>query len=108
MATMQEVVTEIATKLESKAEKNKGINAVFQFDIGGDDPMSFYFKLDDGVPTYSEGAADNANVTISMAAPDFKKMAEGKLSGTMAFMTGKLKIKGDMSLATKIESILLK
>jgi putative sterol carrier protein len=41
-----------------------------------------------------------------MASSDFKDMVDGKLNGTMAFMSGKLKIKGDMSLAMKLESII--
>lgn len=106
MATMKEVVAGINTALQNNAAKNKGVNGVFQFDISGDDPMAFYFKLDDGAPTVAEGTADSANITISMADSDFKDMIDGKLNGTMAFMSGKLKLKGDMALAMKLESIL--
>jgi putative sterol carrier protein len=106
MATMKEVVAGINTALQNNAAKNKGVNGVFQFDISGDDPMAFYFKLDDGAPTVAEGNADSPSITISMAASDFKDMIDGKLNGTMAFMSGKLKLKGDMGLAMKLESIL--
>jgi len=106
MATMKEVVTGLSTVLQNNAAKNKGVNGVFQFDISGDDPMAFYFKLDDGAPTVGEGTADSPSITISMASADFKDMVDGKLNGTMAFMSGKLKIKGDMSLAMKLESII--
>ncbi len=106
MPTMKEVVAGITTTLQNNAAKNKGVNGVFQFDISGDDPMTFYFKLDDGAPSVAEGTADNPSITISMAAPDFKDMIEGKLNGTMAFMSGKLKLKGDMGLAMKLESLL--
>ena len=41
-----------------------------------------------------------------MAAEDFLKLAEGKLNPTSAFMSGKLKIKGDMSLALKLQSLI--
>ncbi|MCL6612304.1 MAG: SCP2 sterol-binding domain-containing protein [Peptococcaceae bacterium] len=106
MPTMKEVVAGITTTLQNNAAKNKGVNGVFQFDITGDDPMTFYFKLDDGVPSVAEGTADSPSITISMAAPDFKDMIDGKLNGTMAFMSGKLKLKGDMGLAMKLESLL--
>ena len=40
------------------------------------------------------------------ASGDFVDLATGKLDGTMAFMSGKLKIKGDMGLAMKLQNIL--
>ncbi len=106
MPTMKEVVAGISATLQNNAAKNKGVNGVFQFDIGGDDPMTFYFKLDDGVPSVAEGAADSPSITITMTSPDFKDMIDGRLNGTMAFMSGKLKLKGDMGLAMKLESLL--
>jgi len=106
MATMKEVVTGLSTVLQNNVTKNKGVNGVFQFDISGDEPMAFYFKLEDGAPTVAEGTADSSSITISMASADFKDMVDGKLNGTMAFMSGKLRIKGDMSLAMKLESII--
>ncbi|MHB8158601.1 MAG: SCP2 sterol-binding domain-containing protein [Desulfocucumaceae bacterium] len=106
MATMKEVFTGLSPLLQNNAAKNKGVNGVFQFDISGDDPMAFFFKLEDGAPTIGEGTTDGATITVSMASADFKDMLDGKLNGTMAFMSGKLKIKGDMSLAMKLESIL--
>ena len=44
--------------------------------------------------------------TITMADADLMAMAEGKLDGMQAFMGGKLKIKGNMMLAQKLQSIL--
>ena len=41
-----------------------------------------------------------------MAEADFVAMAEGKLDGMQAFMSGKLKIKGNMMLAQKLAPIL--
>ena len=41
-----------------------------------------------------------------MAANDFVDLSSGKLDGTMAFMSGKIKIKGDMGLAMKLQSVL--
>jgi len=106
MATMKEVVAGIDAALKNNEAKNKGVNGVFQFEISGDDPMTFFFKLEDGASSVAEGTADSSNITISMAASDFKDMIDGKLNGTMAFMSGKLKLKGDMSLAMKLESLL--
>ena len=41
-----------------------------------------------------------------MTSEDFVNMVNGQLAPQMAFMTGKLKIKGDMGLALKLQQIL--
>jgi putative sterol carrier protein len=41
-----------------------------------------------------------------MTASDFVDMINGKLNGQMAFMTGKLKVAGDMGLAMKLQTLL--
>ena len=52
------------------------------------------------------GTKAGANCTIEMKDGDFVDIVTGKLNGQMAFMTGKLKIKGDMGLAMKLQKIL--
>lgn len=106
MATMKEIYFELSTVLKNNTAKNKGISGVFQFDISGEDAMSFSAKLEDGSSTLNEGEADSPTITISMDSNDFKDMVAGKLNGTMAFMSGKLKIKGDMALALKLDYII--
>ena len=44
-------------------------------------------------------------MTMTMAAQDYVDMITGKLNGQMAFMSGKLKIAGDMGLAMKMQSL---
>ena len=61
--------------------------------------------LDGAAQAVSEedGAADT---TIKVAWDDWQQMASGQLDGMTAFMTGKLKIEGDMGVAMKLQSIL--
>ncbi|MDF3075129.1 MAG: sterol-binding protein, partial [Alphaproteobacteria bacterium] len=47
-----------------------------------------------------------AQCTIKMSLDDFKAMASGQLDGMTAFMTGKLKIEGDMGVAMKLQGLL--
>jgi putative sterol carrier protein len=47
-----------------------------------------------------------AQCTIKMSMDDFKAMAAGQLDGMTAFMTGKLKIEGDMGVAMKLQGLL--
>jgi putative sterol carrier protein len=48
---------------------------------------------------------DSPNETIVMSAAGFVSMLEGKLNATPAFMAGKLKVKGDMSLALTLQAL---
>jgi putative sterol carrier protein len=51
------------------------------------------------------GACEKPNITLTMKESDYLDMINGKLNGQMAFMTGKLKIAGDMGLALKLQSL---
>ncbi|MDW7738616.1 MAG: SCP2 sterol-binding domain-containing protein [Bacillota bacterium] len=107
MADLKEILGNLTTKIEAAdPAKMKGVSAVYQFDLTGDCGGVFHVAVDDGKPTVVEAAHDNPNITISMAAEDFNNMLDGKLNATSAFMAGKLKVKGDMSLAMKLQSLL--
>ena len=107
MADFKEITGKLGTKLESvDPAKMKGVNAVYQFDLTGDNGGVFHVKVADGSAAMEEAAHDNPNITISMSADDFDAMLDGKLNATSAFMAGKLKVKGDMSLAMKLQGLL--
>jgi putative sterol carrier protein len=52
------------------------------------------------------GSTGNAKCTVTCAAADFVNVVSGKMNPQMAFMSGKLKIKGDMALAMKLTKII--
>jgi putative sterol carrier protein len=106
MPTAEEVFTEMNTRLQTNPEKVKGMTATYQFDLTGDGATQKHLILADDKGEVKEGPAENPNITITMAAGDFVDLATGKLDGTMAFMSGKLKIKGDMGLAMKLQNVL--
>ena len=55
---------------------------------------------------YKGAPKQKANVTIIMSDDTFQQLAEGKLDGQKAFMSGKLKTKGNMMFATKLDGVL--
>ncbi|MCA9507648.1 MAG: SCP2 sterol-binding domain-containing protein [Myxococcales bacterium] len=101
MATPQVVFDEMSKRLTK--DKAKKINASYLFDIAGEKWLVDLTK-EDGWVQKSDGDAQ-CTITIKES-DDWVKLATGKLNPTMAFMQGKIRVKGDMSLALKLQSLL--
>ena len=106
MTAVQEVFSVMEKRLTTdKAEK---INKSYLFDIGGEGGGKWKVDLTKGsdwvTPNYD---GDDANCTITVPeGDDWVAIAAGKMNPTMAFMQGKVKVKGDMSLALKLQTLL--
>ncbi|XP_059689452.1 hydroxysteroid dehydrogenase-like protein 2 isoform X4 [Gavia stellata] len=80
---------------------------VFQFELSGDEGGTWYIDLKTKGGSAGFGKPPvTADVVMSMSSADFVKMFTGKLKPTLAFMSGKLRIKGNMALAIKLEKML--
>ncbi|PVF93241.1 putative peroxisomal protein POX18 [Serendipita vermifera] len=92
---------------EKKAQINK-VKGIFQFQIKNDEGKEENWTIDlkkEGA-IYKGPAKPKADVTIILSDETFVQLADGKLDGQKAFMTGKLKTKGNMMLATKLGPVL--
>jgi len=105
--TFQEVLAKLKKRVEEEADPAKlaNLDAVFQFELTATNGGTFHARVADGKAEVVEAAHDNPNVTIIISLEDFDKMIDGKLNATSAFMSGKLKVKGDMAMAMKLQSI---
>ena len=104
---MVESVAEFFAGLESKADASKlqGLEATFQFDISGDDGGQWYVTIADGQLAVTEGTAEAPNITFAASAENMLKILAGQLDGQAAFLTGRLRLAGDISLAMKLPSM---
>lgn len=103
---IEQLFGKIATHInEDLVGKTK---AVFAFDVTGDDAGKWFLDLKNGGGACGKGDPEGAKAdcTMTMSSTDFTKMFSGKLKPTTAFMTGKLKIKGDMGKAMKLEKLM--
>ena len=96
----------ILENVKSKPDVIAKINSIYQFILSGPDGGSWYVDLTKPGGEVKAGENPGAKCTISMTDADFVALVSGKLNSQMAFMTGKLKIKGDMGLALKLQNIL--
>jgi putative sterol carrier protein len=101
---MADAVKDFFANLESQADATKtaGMSNSYVFDIDG--AGQWKVDVDDGKVTVAEGAGD-ADVTISTSQETFEKIVAGEVNPTSAYMTGKLKIKGDMGAAMKLQKL---
>lgn len=86
-------------------EKAGNTSATIQFDLTGADAGKRYIKIADGKATSGQGEVEAPNLTLIADSGDFVKIFTGGLDPTAAFMSGKLKIKGDMGLAIRMQSM---
>jgi putative sterol carrier protein len=103
MPTVRETFEAMPSRF--RADKAAGTNATIQYDISGEGGGTWNAVIKDGACTVNQGAAASPNLTLSIAAQDWIDMLSGKQSGQMLFMSGKLKVKGDMGLAMKLGSM---
>jgi putative sterol carrier protein len=95
---------EFFESLESRVDQSKtaGMNNSYLFDIEG--AGKWTVRVEDGNVKVSEGGED-ADAVISTSEETFEKIASGDQNPTSAYMTGKLKVKGDMGAAMKLQKL---
>jgi putative sterol carrier protein len=82
-----------------------GVNTIFQFHITGGEAGDWNVVVKEGTCQVSEGVHASPNVTLTIADQDWLALCNGTLNGMTAFMTGKLKVSGDIMAAQRIQSL---
>jgi putative sterol carrier protein len=90
--------------LETRVDQSKtaGMNNSYVFDIGG--AGKWKVDVQDGKVQVTEGG-EEGDVTITTSEETFDKIVSGEQNATSAYMTGKLKVKGDMGAAMKLQKL---
>ncbi len=96
----------IPAKFQAKPDVISKINAVYQFNISGPGGGSWSVDCTQPGGRIQAGTATSPRCTVAAVDQDFLNIVNGKLNAQMAFMSGKLKIQGDMGLALKLQQIL--
>lgn len=97
-------VKEFFDGLETRIDQSKtaGMTNSYLFDIDG--AGKWKVDVQDGNVKVTEGEQD-ADVTITTSEETFEKITSGEQNATSAYMTGKLKVKGDMGAAMKLQKL---
>src|SRR5262245_56751433 len=104
-ATVKEIFDGIQGNIDKDPAKATTVGAIYQFDVTGDGGGTWVVDLKEAVKV-SDGPSPKAECTITVGAQDFLDINNSKMNPQVAFMSGKLKIKGDMSKAMKLQQVL--
>jgi putative sterol carrier protein len=88
-----------------QANKAKGVHARYQWDLSGPNGGEWWIDVNDGAYKMGKGKIDNPSVTFITSDADWVAMSNGKLKGTWAYLTGRLKVRGSQAVARKLNEI---
>ena len=103
---MTAIWNEINNKLNGDPGPIEGMTTTYSFDLSGEDGGIYGLKITDGKAETSTGDPGEVDCALSMSVKDFKKLLAGNLNSTASYMMGKLKVKGSLGHALKLESLL--
>src|SRR6266516_5305274 len=89
-----------------KPDKAKGVHARYQWELSGPHGGEWWIDVSDGTYKMGKGKIDNPSVTFITSDNDWVAMSNGKLKGTWAYMTGRLKVRGSQAVARQLDEIL--
>src|SRR5215472_3606238 len=86
-------------------EKAAGLNKTLQWNISGNATEKWALHVHDQNCELISGGVEQPDILFQASEKDWLALSQGELDGMMAFMTGKLKVVGDMGLMVKVRSL---
>jgi putative sterol carrier protein len=83
----------------------KGVYARYQWILSGPHGGQWWIYVNDGKYRMGRGKISNPNVTFVARDKDWVAVSDGRLSGAWAYLTGRLRIRGDHGLARKLDEM---
>lgn len=104
---MSEASDRFVEELKARIDTSKaaGMTAVYQFVMSDVPDGVVHADISNGAVNVLEGPAAAPSITLTASTSDWLALMHGDLGGQMAFLTGKLKLQGDITLALKLQSI---
>jgi putative sterol carrier protein len=101
--TMTELFDALPDRLNPAAAA--GMNKTLQWNITGEEAGVWALRIVDGEGQLVPGGVEKPDTTFTVSGKDWLAISEGRLDGMKAFMTGKIKVSGDMTIAMKMAQL---
>ncbi len=85
--------------------KTKGVHARYQWDLSGPNGGQWWIEVNDGTYKMGKGKIDHPSVTFRASDKDWVAICHDQLSGTWAYLSGRLRVRGDQGIARKLGEI---
>ena len=89
--------------LKQRVGEDCGLGSVVKFDFGEQGTVTLDATQ---IPNQVSESGAEPDCTMVISMDDFMAMADGSLDGVSAFMTGRLKVQGDMGIAMKLAAVM--
>ena len=107
MESIDDLLERFLAQLNGKgADALKASEGIYQFHLTGEDGGDWALVLRNGEASITPVTHADPGVTVTLSAQDFKELATQRLNAMSAFMSGKLKVTGNMGLAMKLSGLL--
>ncbi|MBP2017533.1 putative sterol carrier protein [Symbiobacterium terraclitae] len=104
--TIAELFENLKAQIAANPAKIANLKASYQFELTGEGGGVYHATFDNGTYELGEGPLPNPGCTITISVADFFALLERKLNPMAAFMSGKLKVRGDMGMAMKLQQLI--
>ena len=104
---MPETIDQIMQRLPQAFDpaQAKGVTAIVQFDFTSDGGKQYVVSIANGACDVREGTVARPDATLISSQATYEAVATGRLNAATAFMTGKLKVQGNMQLLMKFQQM---
>jgi len=88
-----------------KSGAAEGLEAIYQFEVSGDEEFVGHLKINDGRCSFHDGPVNNPGIVVKTPADVWLAISRGERDGQQAFMNGEYRIEGDISLLLRLKSL---
>jgi putative sterol carrier protein len=103
MTDPRAVLADLVARFRSEAGED--VRATYQLYLTGDGGGAWNLTIADGRCHLADGDAERPDVTITITANDWAHLLSGQLDALSAYLSGRLQIAGDLSLATRLPAL---
>ncbi len=105
--TSSETAKQALAALSESADPDKlrGMDSTILFDLSGEESEQWTVTIKDGEVDVDEGSVGSPAITVETTTADLKALIQGDLNPMAAFMKGRLKVKGDISMAMQLQKL---